>query len=683
MPNTFRFRFIAGCAFFAAAIGMGVLVGWQFDLPYLKSPVPRLVAMNPVTAVNFILAGIWIALYSDKRSRARWKKNLLYFLPLFIITTGVLKWVDIVFGYSIRVDQALFAGRIEDSQLAPTTALNLILISIGMYCLLRPRAISQKLFNGAMVLALFISLFSVSGYVAGDITIYTRKPFVPMALHSAITFVFCILSLFLSYPKNIIVENFSSKNFGGVMARRLIPYVLSLRLVLEFLRMVGERNDLFDSGFGVALQATAMGFIFLFLIWRSAYFLNIADIKRKQNEADLEKAKREAEEASLSKTRFLSSMSHEIRTPLNGILGFADILSKSEVSKKEQQEFLGHIKTSGELLLKLIGDILDVNKIEAGKLELENESFPFKEYVSSAIYPYKHTINEKGLDFRLKIDDSIPAYIVGDRHRINQMLVNLLGNSIKFTSRGYIGIQIDKLSETEKQVELRISVFDTGIGIDRDKTEKVFESFTQASDSVARHYGGSGLGLTIVKELLRLMNGTIRVSSPSPFGSVADFKGTCVEMVIPFLVDRSEHLPKEPIPTPAIKGAGSPLYILVAEDNLLNQKIASYMLTKLGHRFDLAENGNEALEMVQHTKYDLVFMDIHMPVMNGFQSAQLIRKLNLTVPIIGLTANVFKDDVQQCLDSGMNDHLGKPYNEEQLNSMIGKWCRTEQAAAVH
>ncbi|HMG67104.1 MAG TPA: ATP-binding protein, partial [Chitinophagaceae bacterium] len=240
------------------------------------------------------------------------------------------------------------------------------------------------------------------------------------------------------------------------------------------------------------------------------------DLEEKVQErtTELEKVKEAAERANQSKTRFLASMSHEIRTPLNGILGFTEILSKSSLSKEEEQEYLMHIKTAGDLLSKLIGDILDLNKIEEGKLSLENESFHFKEFIESSLYPYKFQINENGIEFLMEISASLPDYIISDRHRIHQLLVNLIGNSIKFTKEGQIGIKITGQKVDEESFNLQMSVYDTGIGIPSDKFDRIFESFTQANETISRNFGGSGLGLAIVKHLVTAMNGKIKVISP-------------------------------------------------------------------------------------------------------------------------------------------------------------------------
>ena len=411
---------------------------------------------------------------------------------------------------------------------------------------------------------------------------------------------------------------------------------------------------------------------------RSAQF----DLEEKVHErtTELEKVKEAAERANQSKTRFLSSMSHEIRTPLNGILGFTEILSKTSLSKEQEQEYLMHIKTAGELLSKLIGDILDLNKIEEGKLSLENESFHFKEFVESSLYPYKFQINENGIDFILEIDDSIPDYIISDRHRIHQLLVNLIGNSVKFTKEGQVGIKIAGEKIDEGNFMIRMSVYDTGIGIPPDKFGKIFESFTQANETISRNYGGSGLGLAIVKHLVTVMNGTIKVKSPFPHKYSKGDAGSCFEIALPVKIDTArKHHPAEETHINGINNLeGKNVSVLVVDDNIMNQKLASFLLEKLGCKIHVAGDGEEALELVKTNKIDVILMDVHMPVMDGYEASQIIRKqLRLETPIIGVTANVFKDDIEKCIQAGMNDHLGKPYGENQLAAKINKWVMAD------
>jgi signal transduction histidine kinase/ActR/RegA family two-component response regulator len=406
------------------------------------------------------------------------------------------------------------------------------------------------------------------------------------------------------------------------------------------------------------------------------------DLEEKVQErtTELEKVKEAAERANQSKTRFLSSMSHEIRTPLNGILGFTEILSKTSLSREEEQEYLMHIKTAGELLSKLIGDILDLNKIEEGKLSLENESFNFKEFIESSLYPYKFQINENGVDFILEIDEAIPDYIISDRHRIHQLLVNLIGNSVKFTKKGQIGIKIAGEKIDEENFVIRMSVCDTGIGIPPDKFEKIFESFTQANETISRNYGGSGLGLAIVKHLVTVMNGKINVISPYPHKYSKGDAGSCFEIELPVKIDKTrKHHPVEETHINGINNLeGKNVSVLVVDDNIMNQKLASFLLEKLGCKTHVAGDGEEALELVKTNRFDVILMDVHMPVMDGYEASQIIRKqLRLETPIIGVTANVFKDDIEKCLHAGMNDHLGKPYGEYQLAAKISKWVMAD------
>jgi len=402
------------------------------------------------------------------------------------------------------------------------------------------------------------------------------------------------------------------------------------------------------------------------------------DLEKKvlERTTQLETVKAAAEKANRSKTRFLSSMSHEIRTPLNGILGFTEILSRNSLTKEQHQEYLMHIKTAGELLSKLIGDILDLSKIEEGKLVLENESFHVKEFIESSLYPYKFQINENGVDFKMDIDQAIPDYIISDRHRINQVLVNLIGNATKFTREGMIGIKIMGKHLDEENFLLELFVYDTGIGIASDKFEKIFESFSQANETINRDYGGSGLGLAIVKQLVTAMDGKINVISPYPHEYAKGEAGSCFQIQLPVKVDvnRQYEAPLTKITKQTGHLQEKNISVLVVDDNLMNQRLAGFLLEKLGCEVQLAGNGRDALEMIKTNSFNAILMDVHMPVMDGFEATQKIRnELHLDTPIIGVTANVFRDDIDKCINAGMNDHLGKPYREDQLLDKISKW----------
>ena len=426
---------------------------------------------------------------------------------------------------------------------------------------------------------------------------------------------------------------------------------------------------------GIGMIAIIACCIFSFIIRKKNKDLIEIDNKRQQAQSELMILRETAESAKQSKRNFLANISHEMRTPLNGILGFADILVNTPLSRKDQQEYLHHIQTSGNILLKLISDILEFNKIETGKIEIKNETFSFKEFIKQDIEAYAFHVKEKGLEFDLSIENSIPEFIISDKHHLQQVLVYLLGNAIKFTEKGKIGIDIKKVKEYEDSALLKFCVYDTGTGITSDNHEKVFESFTQANDTAGRKFGGSGLGLAIVKHLVIAMGGSIKFVSPSPYNDASSVtRGTCFEILLPVDIGKEQKtITGEAVVVNTIEVVKK-INVLLVEDNLLNQKLASFILKKIGCHAEIASNGLEALEMIGKQNYDLILMDIQMPVMDGLQASMAIRKeLHLDVPIVALTANTFQEDVENCLNAGMNDHLSKPYKEEQLIQMINKW----------
>jgi signal transduction histidine kinase/CheY-like chemotaxis protein len=424
----------------------------------------------------------------------------------------------------------------------------------------------------------------------------------------------------------------------------------------------------------LSIIAILVSFVLFLMVEKKSKILQETEIKQKQAEGELMLLREKAESARLSKKNFLSNISHEMRTPLNGILGFADILSTTQLSKNVQEEYIQHIKTSGNILLKLITDMLEFNKIETDKIEIKNETFSFREFIKQDMEVYAFHVKEKGLDFHLNIHSNVPEPIISDREHLQKVLVYLLGNAIKFTEKGKVGIDVKKVKEYDDSALLKFCVYDTGIGITSDNCEKIFESFSQVNDTAGRKFGGSGLGLAIVKHLVDAMGGSIKFISPSPYNEASSTsRGTCFEILLPVDISREQKISsKTTIVNVPI--AGRKLHVLLVEDNLLNQKLASFILKKIGCEAEIAANGVEALEMIGKQNYDLVLMDIQMPIMDGLQASMAIRKeLHLDIPIIALTANTFKEDVENCINAGMNDHLGKPYKEEQLIQMINKW----------
>ena len=437
-----------------------------------------------------------------------------------------------------------------------------------------------------------------------------------------------------------------------------------------------------------SLLAVALLYIILRLRVRNINARNqLLEEKVRIRTSELEKAIDEAqaarsaaEKASRSKSGFLANMSHEIRTPLNGILGFTDLLLRNN-SDSDDKKYLELIRSSGDTLLNLLSDILDLNKIEQGKLSIETIRFNFIEAVKQTLVPYQYRANEKGLQFSVKFDSRIPEQVLGDPTRIKQLIINLVSNSIKFTESGGIAVAFElesELNDAEGKFYIIGKVTDTGIGIAEEKQSMIFDSFTQADGSFTRKYGGSGLGLSIVKQLLRLMNGSIELISPA---AEQAFPGSTPGATFKFRLELQAQLPDSPIEesnVESVKSAGAlkfsePYRILLVEDNKINQLLAMTILENFGAKVITADDGQQGVEKVKAEDVDLILMDVQMPVMNGYESTAAIRAMGMQLPIIGLTANVYKEDIEKCLESGMNAHMGKPFTEAVLFNELKRW----------
>lgn len=381
--------------------------------------------------------------------------------------------------------------------------------------------------------------------------------------------------------------------------------------------------------------------------------------QQKEFEHELEEAKLKAEASSKSKEVFLAHMSHEIRTPMNAIIGMAGLLSQSNLSSK-QKVYLDAIRTSSNNLLNIINDILDFSKIEAGKLTLETVGFQPDLLIKNTIGSISHLAAGKSILINVQLEKNVPKILLGDPLRINQILINLLSNAIKFTPEGRVSLSA---SYTDKN-NLILSVTDTGIGIDEEKLQVIFESFTQADNSISRKFGGTGLGLTITRQLTELMGGSITVDSKIGMG-------TTFKVTIPLNKGNDDDVP---ISTKTSLGNLQKLVglkILLVEDNTLNQFLATTVLESKGLQVDIADNGTAAINKLKNHTFDLILMDIQMPIMGGLEATQIIRnELGITTPIIALTAKAIKGDEQMYLEAGMDGYLSKPFEPEQLVNAV-------------
>ena len=398
--------------------------------------------------------------------------------------------------------------------------------------------------------------------------------------------------------------------------------------------------------------------------------LAITDItESKLFEKELLEAKEFAENAVKFKQQFLSNMSHEIRTPLNSILGFTNVLLKTKLGV-EQKEFVQAIKTSGKTLNLLINDILDLAKVEAGKMTFEKRPFEMRESITSILHSFNLKIKEKNLELVKEYDSKIPSMLLGDSVRLNQIILNLMSNAVKFTHKGKIILNVKLLNEDDENVTIEFAITDSGIGIAANKIDSIFNVFEQAETGIANSYGGTGLGLAIVKQLIEAQGGSIslrsKIGEGSTFSFILSFRKTNLksEEVVEILKLDSD-----------IKD----LRVLVAEDIALNQLLIKIILSDFGFEPEIVDNGKIAIEKLQTNTYDIILMDLQMPKMNGFEATDHIRKtMKSQIPIIALTADVSPSDVSKCKEFGMNDYISKPIDEKLLYSKIVALVKKKQ-----
>jgi len=446
------------------------------------------------------------------------------------------------------------------------------------------------------------------------------------------------------YDRERIAKAFNDAIEKGI-AYDLELHIINTRGEQKWTRIIGTPE--FENGHCVRLYGVFQDITFL-----------------KENEAALIKAKEIAESALEAKSRFLSIMSHEIRTPMNAVIGFTNLLLQDP--RPDQQEYLNVLKFSAENLLVIIGDILDLNKIEAGKIILEDENFSLKNLVDNLYTAQLQAAIEKNIRLQLNFDTNIPAAVLGDKVRIGQILANLISNAIKFTNTGSVNLTFKLIEQHAEEANIYFEVSDTGIGIPKKHQTYIFDIFSQASNSTTRQFGGTGLGLSISQRLVNLMGGNIEVKSEPGNGSRFYFtlklkngKPELINNKSQFVVSVSDSLKNK--------------HILLIEDNPVNVLVVKRFLEKWGILCDVAENGRIGVDMVIQKEYDLVLMDIQMPVMDGYEAATRIRNIGgkyKSLPVIALTASAMYDRKDKILAAGMNDYISKPFKPDELHQKL-------------
>ena len=404
-------------------------------------------------------------------------------------------------------------------------------------------------------------------------------------------------------------------------------------------------------------------------------FINISDVSPQRSYLEqLLKSKEAAEYGKKVKEIFLANMSHELRTPVNGILGLTQMLRSTPVND-QQVSMLDLLETSSQSLLGVINDILDISKIESGKFNIVRSPNNITELVESAYKLLKFKADEKLIDLLLEIDPNVPEYVNVDSLRLNQILMNLLSNAIKFTDRGFVKLKLSVLQQHNDKVKLKFTVEDTGIGIASDKMTKIFDSFEQAEEDTTSKYGGTGLGLTIVKKLVELKGGELTFSSQIGKGSVFNFINWFTIVLKPKLEKTIKH-------NGAALDSFQNISVLVAEDNLVNQFIISKILNGWNVNVEMVDNGRKVIDKLRQKHYDLILMDTHMPEMNGYQTAKNIRldfdEPQRSIPIISLSAAALNHEQEEAISAGMNDVLSKPFQAHELHDKMQKLLKIKK-----
>ncbi len=425
----------------------------------------------------------------------------------------------------------------------------------------------------------------------------------------------------------------------------------------------------FTTGLSVAL------IIILSLLTLSLYKNN--NLRAKANNLLQDKndelliAKERAEKASLAKAQFLSTITHELRTPMYAVTGLTHLLLE-ENPREDQKEHLNSLKFSGEYLLSLINNILDLNKLEANKVELEKKSFSLKKRVEDVLIALKKSALDKSNKLVLEYDDGIPPKLIGDPVVLSQILINLVGNSVKFTENGKVTLKVKKLSQTDRSVLLHFEIKDTGVGISLKKQKAIFESFTQGSIQINRKFGGTGLGLSIVKNLLTLMDSKVHLESEIGKGSTFWFD---IKLNISDeKVEDKSDLPIQNLDYASLEN----LSILVVEDNKINQMITKKILEKNKVKCAVADNGEDAVKMAKENNYDLILMDIHMPGISGIEATQQIREFKQDIPIIALTAVTIDENLDDFYKAGFNEIIPKPFKTDEFFEKIYRTMQSQQ-----
>lgn len=653
-------------------LGFAVLLGWVFGIEPLKSVLPGLETMKPITAVTFILSSILLYL-SGKGVRSASYRRARTVLSLLIVAFGIFTLIGFASLVDFNIGRLFIArGWSADATkpMSVITALEFALFGAAMLVPQRSHG-NDLAFVALTFVGMLISLLVCTGYLYNLPILYEPVAASSIALHAGVAFFILYVGAAMTRPNTGWVALLAPDSITGAFAPWLLPGIVILPIGLGWVLNQGIRSSIITAEVGVDLFALS-GLFLTLVAWRTGVIANRLGRHlelREQLEARLREARTSAEEAAAAKSDFLANMTHELRTPLNSIIGFAGLLAKSSGLKSKDRRYVEIIDGSSQSLLALVNDILDFSSLESSAVVLHPGPFSLPKLVERVAASFWLLAQEKGLTLKVERGNAVGAAHFGDEVRIRQVLVNLVNNAIKFTSKGGVTIALSAEEHSDSVQHLRIEVRDTGIGIAPEQLKALFGRFSQADASIHGRFGGTGLGLAISKRLIELMGGTIDVESVEGVGTTL-----WVTLTLP-CIDASAVVGKGA----AAAGPESQTTerrLLVVDDVDLNRELVAALLAPHGYKVDQAADGAEAVNAVKSADYDLVLMDVQMPGMDGLTATRAIRAMSdyAKLPIVAMTAQALPAQIAACHEAGMDDYLAKPITPAALFAAVDQWA---------